>query len=82
MASYNDGTDWGDESFLWDADSDSDDTAYATDVDVSACDYEPHSDWMSELPERLHGIPLTSLAIPGRHATRASASHVKSFMCH
>ena len=67
MASYNDGTDWGDESFLWDADdSDSDDAAaFGTDVDAAECHYEPHADWMSELPERLQNVALTSLAIPG-----------------
>ena len=82
MASYQDGTQWDDESFLWEADSDDDvtDTSPGSDgYDVSA-DYANMSDWMAELPVRLQQASLTSLAIPGSHISFAIERDLKTEM--
>ena len=32
------------------------------------------ADWMATLPESIHSIPLTNLAIPGRHSEAAAGA--------
>lgn len=39
------------------------------------------ADWMATLPESIHSIPLTNLAIPGRRAEAADPELGAGFTC-
>lgn len=39
------------------------------------------ADWMATLPESIHSIPLTNLAIPGRRAEAADPALGAGFTC-
>ena len=83
MASYQDGTQFDDESFLWEADSDSDDdvtTSPGNDAADVTADYANLSDWMSELSPRLQKMSLASLAIPGWHISFTIERDLKTDM--